>query len=356
MDFRDKILSFVQTRGPVLPGQIAKHLQMDMIMASAHLSELVAHKKLTISNLKVGGSPLYFLKGQEAKLEQYASNLDEKEQRALNELKEHKVLEDRSLAPLTRVALREIKDFAVPLKVTHNENVYLFWKWHLLSNNDASPFIESFFGNTKQPKTNNQPSSESVQQQVHQEKNVTDHTPKAASEAVPQSQETNGIVSNQEENNNQVQQQVEQHQKESIQEKPLEKETQQNNIQKKTEQQHQAQQTFTQTQNLPDDAFLKKIHTFLSKKSIHVKRYDIIKKNSEIDLELSIPTNLGEISYFCKAKNKKKISEADVGSAFMAAALKRLPVILLSPGELTKKTQELLAEELKGVTFFQVKL
>ena len=49
MDVREKILLFISKNGPILPVKIAKELSTNILMASAHLSELTAHKKLKIS-------------------------------------------------------------------------------------------------------------------------------------------------------------------------------------------------------------------------------------------------------------------------------------------------------------------
>ena len=77
MDNRDKILAFIAQKD-VLPVQIGKEISMNILMSSAHLAELTDNKKLKISTLKIGGSPMYYLPGQEAMLEKFAVNLNEK--------------------------------------------------------------------------------------------------------------------------------------------------------------------------------------------------------------------------------------------------------------------------------------
>ena len=44
-------------------------------------------------------------------------------------LRVKKVLRDISLEPVMRVALRELKDFAIPLNVKINGNSEVFWKF-----------------------------------------------------------------------------------------------------------------------------------------------------------------------------------------------------------------------------------
>ena len=71
MDVREKIIAFVKIRGPVLPVQVSKEVKLDILMSSAYLSELVSNKKLKISYLKIGGSPLYYAQGHEASLQNF---------------------------------------------------------------------------------------------------------------------------------------------------------------------------------------------------------------------------------------------------------------------------------------------
>ena len=74
MDDQDKILHFLQMTGPTIPGKVAKHIHTEILFASAHLSDLSAQGKVKISHLKIGGSPLYYLSGQEEHLFGFAQN------------------------------------------------------------------------------------------------------------------------------------------------------------------------------------------------------------------------------------------------------------------------------------------
>ena len=65
----EKIVEVINEKGPSLPIQIARKLSMNSLFISAFLSELVNSKRIKVSHLKVGGSPLYFLDGQEEQLE-----------------------------------------------------------------------------------------------------------------------------------------------------------------------------------------------------------------------------------------------------------------------------------------------
>ena len=71
---KQKITNFLNQKGPSLPIQIAKQIEMTPMFTSAILSELTNIKQVKTSSLKVGSSPLYFLPGQEQQLENFADN------------------------------------------------------------------------------------------------------------------------------------------------------------------------------------------------------------------------------------------------------------------------------------------
>jgi hypothetical protein len=131
-ELKQQILNFVKEKGPSLPVHIAKEINMDTLFASAFLSELVTEKRLKISHIKVGNSPLYFIHGQEPLLENFSQYLKSREKEAFLLLKENKILEDSKQNPIMRVALSEIKDFAIPFKKENN----IFWRYFTIPENE----------------------------------------------------------------------------------------------------------------------------------------------------------------------------------------------------------------------------
>ena len=69
-------------KGPSLPVFIAQETGLSILFASAFLSELIADKRLKISNMHVGSSPLYLVPGQEPMLENFSQYLKNKEKEA----------------------------------------------------------------------------------------------------------------------------------------------------------------------------------------------------------------------------------------------------------------------------------
>jgi DNA-binding Lrp family transcriptional regulator len=129
-EVKKKILQILENEGPSVPTPIAKKIGMQPMFASAILSELLNEKRVKTSSLKVGSSPLYFIPGQEQKLESFTENLTGVEKEAYLILRDNKLLEDAHQEPKIRVALRGLKDFAVPIQ----NNGKLFWKYFTIQN------------------------------------------------------------------------------------------------------------------------------------------------------------------------------------------------------------------------------
>lgn len=297
METRERIVEIVKVKGPVLPVQISKEIGSNILMASAHLAELTASNRLKISTIKVGGSPLYYLQGQEAMLQKYVSNMNDKEKKAFDLLNQQKVLRDSEQEPVIRVALREIRDFAIPLNVTHNSNKEVFWKWYLTPNEEAEQIIKEKL-EILQPIE--KPTEKIQKQEIKEQRTEQKKVESVQKESKPK--------------------------KGPRKYKPREKE----------------------------DNFLKDIMKFFEKNNINVVNSEIIKRNSEIDFIVDIPSVVGNLQYYCKAKNKKRINDSDLSSAYVKGHFKKLPVLVISTGDLSAKAQEILAKELNNLTFKKI--
>ncbi len=139
-EIKGKIMSILKVKGPCLPVHVARGIELSMLFTSAFLSELVSEKKIKISHMKVGNSPVYFIPGQEAMLERFAEHLQSKEKEAFSLLKEKKFLKDKTQEPAIRVALRALRDFAFPF--TKNDEII----WRYLT------FSEEEFTEKEKPK------------------------------------------------------------------------------------------------------------------------------------------------------------------------------------------------------------
>ncbi len=150
---KKKIISFLEENGPSLPVRIAKAIEMDPVFASAISSELLGSKQIKTSYIKIGASPLYLLYGQEQDLEKYTEHLKSVEKEAYLKIKDKKLIKDEDEAPAIRVALRNIKDFATPLKFQEK----IMWKYTFATddeiNNLLSPPKQKIISVQKQEKS-----------------------------------------------------------------------------------------------------------------------------------------------------------------------------------------------------------
>jgi len=284
MDIQEQALQMVQQKGPVIPAELYKELNKDLLTTSALLSELVSNKKIRISSVKMGGSPFYYIQGQEKKLQNFSHLLHDKEKKAYEQLKDKHVLRDKKLEPVTRVALRQIKDFAVPLQINGPDGVEIFWRWYLDSNVQVESLIRKELGMdvlTPPP-----------QQQLEQPR-----------QSLPVKEESPS------------------HTKKTI-----------------------AAKKKPATTN-----FLDAILTFFQQNNIKVHSKEVIKKN-EIDFVIDLHSSVGELRYYCKAKSKKRSTDTDLSAAFTQGQFRKLPVLYISDGDLTKRAKEMMNKELKGIT------
>lgn len=279
VDYREQILMLAQHK-PLLPGDVAKCLNTNLLMASAMLSELSATKKLKVSKLKVGSSPLYFLPEKEALLQDFMNALPEKDRQTAFALQQQKVVRDVDQDPLTRVSLRQIGDFSRPVVVQNKGSEELFWKWFLLSDEDAHKLIQQ----------NLLP----VEKTIVAVQNVVVE-PKLSSPEIITAPKKSVVVK---------------------------------------------------------DNFMHRVESFFNNAQIKIVEKHVLKR-SECELVVELPSPVGSLTYYCRVRNKKKISDADVSQAFVEGQLRKLPVLIVTDGELNKKAKELLFQ-LKGVSFQKI--
>lgn len=315
MQDQDKILYFLRVVGPTLPSKVAKNINSEILIASAHLSDLAAQGKVKISHLKIGGSPLYYLPGQEDQLYHFAAgNLNPKDYLVLERLKQEKVLREKDIDLLSKVALRSLQDFAIPLHVTVAGNKELFWKWHLLSDKEMTSAIKLilFVGTPAQEQKPAVYETKLVELQQsltttleEHEKLETKTKPKTAEEpalALPVSRI-------------------------SLPEKtPITK----------------AKRPYKKRLSATDQ-LIPSAEQYFRECGIVIQEREIIRKNAEINFLLSVPSVVGALTYFCKVKKKAKCDEGDISSAYMEAQIKKLPLLFIHTNTLTAKAQEMLS-------------
>jgi len=315
---RDEVLRVVRTRGPIIPNELKKALsQGDTILLGAILSELASKGLVKISKTKLGGSPFYYDPAQPGALEKIGQHLNEKDRRTLALLKERKVLKDTAHEALIRVSLRAIKDFAVPLRVNAPDGEQLWWKYYLVSDAEAEQLIKRALGMADEPTV--EPATPEAPQQPARW-GIEPHTEGGkALTPTPRPTETSSVP------------------------------------EQKKETRKEAKQIKVEEEQAPlqpgeiDDPFYKKVRSYFDRQSITVKEQKLIRKKSELEFIILLPTPVGNVEYFCKAKAKKKSNGGDLAAAKLQGNAKNLPVLYLTTGEVTKKAKEKLASEFKGL-------
>lgn len=282
IDLRPKVLEIIKRKGPVIPRDIVKEIGGDTFIIGAVLSQLRDTNTIMISNTKIGGSPTYYVIGQEHNLQSLDKYLNEKDKRAYDELKNNKILRDTKQSPLVRVSLRNIKDFAKPLEVNLNGEKEIFWKWYLTKNEDAELIIKQMLG-ISNPKP----------EQIHK--------------------------------------------KEEKQKPKLEPESKQNTEKRPEKQQKKELKPVDDTSLLYD-----KVNKFFSSSKIEVIDEKIIKKKKEYQFIVNVPTSVGKTRYFVYAKDKAKCNEGDISTAYIKAQSKKYPLLFLTTGDFTKSAQNMI--------------
>lgn len=335
---RERVLEALQKLGPSLPVQIKKFLgEGDTFIIGAVLTELRSAGKLLVSNVKRGGSPFYYLAQHSTRLVQLIPDLGEKERRSAQLLQETGVLEDTAQTPLVRVTLRDIKDYAIPIRVKVNDEEKLFWKWYLLTNEEVEKKIKIHLGITEPQKIAPQETpKEAVQELERKEEKIEEKVPKTKHEETPKTPPTQTAdLAKQAADSEQVTAQA--------------NSSEQRTAKREKEQEKQKELVSEDNSLSEADEFAQQLAQYFATKNIAVLSAQILRKNSDIELEVNVPTPLGHVKYFCKAKNKKKSNEGDLSSIYVQGQVRKLPVIYLTTGEVTKKAKEKLEKEFKGL-------
>ena len=280
---KEKIKEFIQRRGPSLPSSISSSIDLSLLFTSALLSEMHREGSIRMSHLKIGGSPLYLMPGQEPQLDNFTNHLEKKEQEALELLRKEQVLEDGKMEPSHRVALRNMRDFAIITRVSLENEEKNFWRLHTLSKEDFEKKLKELIS---KPRTRAAPKKEEKQK-----------------EQVRATKETKEVK--------------------EIKEKKKEAKP------KKRKKKEEVEE---------------KIKNYLESNNLSLKNE--IKQDDVFGI-VSSKTQLGSLNFLVIFKNKKKINDADITLALHEGQKNKMPVLLLTPGSLTKKAQKYV-EENKG--------
>jgi hypothetical protein len=297
---KERILNIIKEKGPSLPVQIARVINIAPMFSSVFLSELYEDSKLRMSHMKVGSSSLFLLPGQEAQLENFTEHLNHREKEAFFLIKKELVLDDELQTPVIRVALRAIKDFAIPLKLSISNKDKIVWKYHLLSDEEARAKL-SYILNPLLP---------------------LPEKPKKIENNVP----SDKIITN----------------------LPKQESSDDNSL----EEEKKAKSKKTRKSSSFD--FPDKLKEYLLAKEVEILE-SILEKKKEFAAKVRTDTPFGKQEYYLIAKDKKKITETDLALALQKAQNEKMPALIVSPGEIDKKAQEYLRVWKNLIKFERIK-
>jgi len=286
---KEKILSFLRLKGPSLPVQAAKAINTSLLFAGAFLSELYNEKKVRMSNMRVGGSPLYYLEGQVGMLESFIEHLNIREREAFLALKKEGVLEDEKQVPVVRVALRAIKDFAVPFRVRIEEDMKIFWRYFLLDEKEAISKVEKLLVPRVDIK------KEEVEKKIEK---IEDNKKKV-----------------------------------------IELEVMKKKIDEKKEDVRKEIKKEKKKIKSKESVFAKRVRDYLLAKDIEILE-SILESKKEFYAKIRIDMIFGKQEFFMVAKDKMVINEADIALGLQQAQTNRMPLLFVCNGKLNKKAEE----------------
>lgn len=352
---REAVVRILKLHGPLLPLEIRKYLGTgDSTLIGATLSELAHHGRVAISKVKRGGSPFYYDPQNPASLEKVWQDLGEKERRAFQLLKERRVINPDEVDPLTRVCLANIPDYAKPMKVAHEGQDLLFYRYFLVSEQEGQQRAHALLSPAAAPV----PAAAVAPVPSSASSSVSSPAPATASAPTPVAR-TPPVTPPAAPRQQPVLQPAPRHlpaeQQQTLERPvPVPRDHKAASPPKATVQQTPEAKP-VKNAVVADDEFLKRIVQFCDAKGLVILEHIIVRKKAEVDLVLQVPTPVGTVEYFCKAKSKRKSNDGDVAGALLAAQQRRLPAIYLTTGEVTKKAKELTQTQLKGVLIKEIK-
>lgn len=328
---KEAIIKNIQAKGPSLPIQIAREANLNLLFASAYLSELYSENKVKMSNMKVGSSSLYYVPGQELMLENFIQYLNPREKEAFNLLKNSKILEDEKVEPAIRVALRSIKDFAIPIKVKNDSEPKLYWKHSSVSDDEARDILQSLLNNIEKKPV-----------KKHKEETPEDKQEKLIEKPI----EKSIAQTDNEKRNDTI---------EELKQKLDELSKNINKVEKSEIKHSQAEKKEKKQKIVEDSSFVKNLKSYLTNKQIELFE---IKENAKKDFlgKIRIDSMLGKQEFLLIAKDKKKVTEEDITLALHKAQLEKMPAIFMSPGEIDKKATDHAMTWKNLVRFEKIKL
>jgi hypothetical protein len=285
---KDKIVASLEAGGPSIPVRISRVIEMEPIFTSAILSELHNEGRIKMSHMRVGSSQLYFLPGQEQRLEEHIENLKLVEKQAFDKIKKEKVINEENEEPAIRVALSNLRDFA---KSFEHEGKRM-WRYAFASEEEVGEILN--------PRKKREERREEEIKKDERKKEEKD-------EGGDDVERVDGFVVNEKEVDVKGEKKIE----------PI----------------------FESV----NTEFLDEVRVFLKKKGIAIDE-EIQVDKKEVIARISFESRVGVLNFLLIAKNKKSVSKDELGIVMQRTNYHKMPCLLVTRKEVSKSLQNLIKE------------
>lgn len=278
----EKVYEIVKREGPVLPVEVATKLKVDSFVAHAFLMQLVEANRIKVGKEKIGSTFLYFMPGKEQAARAKSQSLMQQSSKTAKTFRKQTSVSSEVSGKREEFAnrLKEIEEREEKLK--KHVPVPLSEKEDFLER--VKQAITPFF--TAEPEI------EIKQPEI-------------------------------------VSQKVEAPKKEPVVEKPVP-------ATPRKEKKAPKKKLFGAKVDIT-----KLATEYLTERGAEIISTNV-KKKKEIDFIVQVPSGIGPVKMFVKIKDKKSINEADLSLTYTQGQNKKLPVLFLTTGRLTKTAQNYL--------------
>ncbi len=166
------VYDMVLSKGPLTPVDVAKAMGTTSMIAAAILSTLVDRGLIKASQMKYGTSKLYYASGQEARVREILkTTLSPLQIKAIDLIKQSRIILDSDLSPQLRLFLSEVPDFVKKLEVSFNNQNFVIWTYWNVSEAEIKSFFDTLF-KKEEPKEEKEEVKEEKKEEPKEEKKV----------------------------------------------------------------------------------------------------------------------------------------------------------------------------------------
>jgi hypothetical protein len=328
----DAIISFLRTKGPATPIDIARAMGENSIIISAVLVDITGQGKLKVSKRRFGNVKLYYIPEHQGQLEKMVSNTLIPEEKSMIE----KIMNDKALSELDLSAqetslLLNLEDLLPPFVIEHGNYRLKCWRTPNLEEEKATEIVLSRLVKKME-----------AEEPPEEEKSEPEPVPEAKPEPkaeVPKIEEPPEIT-------------AEEPQEPKIEEPPKDEKSEPPKEEKKEEPPKKKEKQQTLTKPAEDvENFRTTVRAWFEDNEIDVEEEREVEPEKIYEYDINMPTAVGKQGYIAKVliSKKKSAGQGDVSSFGTYVATKRVPGILISNTGFAKSAVKYWKKELSDI-------